>query len=216
MRVYYLSSAEYALSNIALRRVKISRFTELNDPFEFLALDLSDQEHRSALRATKTEINKTKGLICFSKSWKNPVLWGHYADKHRGIALGFDAPKDKLKKVFYAQKPSKMVFVEIDGKVQVHPAVVERLIATKFADWKYEDETRLFVALDPATTENGLYFLDFSNELQLREVILGPNCELPLSGIKKLVSDFPSEVSVIKARVAFKTFSVVQDKSKQS
>lgn len=79
MRVHYLTGTQYALSNIALRRIKVSRFTDLNDPFELLAVDLSDKQHRAAIRATKEELNKDKGLICFSKSWSNPLLWGHYA-----------------------------------------------------------------------------------------------------------------------------------------
>jgi hypothetical protein len=214
MRIYYLSSAEYALSNIALQRIKISRFSDLNDPFELLPLDLSDHDHRDVIRNTKLIINETKGLICFSKSWKNPVLWGHYADKHRGIALGFDVPEDILQEVFYAQEPSKIEFEEIDGKMSVKPAVIKCLMSTKFADWKYEDEMRLFVSLDPTTRENGLHFLDFSEELQLREVILGSNCELPINAIQKLVSNVMPEIAVIKARIAFETFSVVADVNK--
>ncbi len=57
MRVYYLTGAAFALSNLALRRVKIARFSDLNDPFELLAVDLADKDHRKAFRATKDKIN---------------------------------------------------------------------------------------------------------------------------------------------------------------
>ena len=36
MRVYYLTGAQFALNNIALRRLKIARIEDLNDPFELL------------------------------------------------------------------------------------------------------------------------------------------------------------------------------------
>jgi hypothetical protein len=39
MRVFYLTGAQFALSNLALRRVKISRFEDLNDPFELLGIN---------------------------------------------------------------------------------------------------------------------------------------------------------------------------------
>ena len=121
-RVYYLTGAQYAISNIALRRLKVSRFATLNDPFEFLGADLSDPAYRKAVRETKNHVNKDQGLICFSKSWSNPVLWGHYAESHTGIALGFDAPRTKLKEVFYARRPFKITFTREAGKVRVIPA----------------------------------------------------------------------------------------------
>jgi len=92
----YFSGAQFALSNIALCQIKISRFPDLNDPFELLAVDLSDREHRAAFRKTKEPINENRGLICFSKSWRNPLPWGHYAEKHTCIGLGFDVPDDSL------------------------------------------------------------------------------------------------------------------------
>lgn len=48
MRVYHLSEARYALSGIALRRIKISRFSDLNGPFELLGANLNDKEVRRA------------------------------------------------------------------------------------------------------------------------------------------------------------------------
>ena len=38
MRVYYLTGAQFALSNLALRRIKNARFGDLNDPFELLGV----------------------------------------------------------------------------------------------------------------------------------------------------------------------------------
>lgn len=90
MRVYHLQGASHALSNIALKRLKIARFRDLNDPFELQASDLSDSRFRDAARGLKNEFHESRGILCFSRGWYNPVLWSHYADKHRGICLGFD------------------------------------------------------------------------------------------------------------------------------
>ena len=90
VRAYHLTSAEHAVGDIALRRLKVARFTEVNDPFELFALDCMKKERRLALKQFRELQNRHTGLLSFSKSWKNPVLWSHYAAGGRGIVLGFD------------------------------------------------------------------------------------------------------------------------------
>ena len=70
---------------------KISRFCDLNDPFELIPFDLSNEDQRDALIHTRKELSDV-GLLCFSFKWLNPLLWAHYADKHKEICLGFDLP----------------------------------------------------------------------------------------------------------------------------
>lgn len=213
MRVYYLTGAAFALSNLALRRVKIARFSDLNDPFELLAVDLADKDHRKAFRATKDKINADKGLICLRKSWRNPLLWGHYAEKHSGIALGFEIPEKLLNPVIYAQRPLKIPIDKRTGTPKLGETLVNQLLRTKFADWIYEREMRLFVQLDHSTKESGMYFYNFSKNLQLLEVILGPRCELPISRVRRIVADWTPHVDVIKARIAFSSFRVIKNKA---
>jgi len=135
MRAYYLTTSAYAISNIALRRIKISRFQDLNDPFELLAVNLAEKTTRKKFRKMKDEINAKTGLICFSKNWKNPLLWGHYADKHSGIALGFDIPDTLLLPVIYAPKLIKVSYDKKTGKPTKD--VSDKLIRTKFKDWNW-------------------------------------------------------------------------------
>ena len=89
--------------------------------------------------------------------------------------------------------------------------LMEKLIRRKFIDWKYEDEMRLFVGLDHDTVESGKYFLPFSEDLRLREVILGPQCEVPIEGVRKIVADFKPPVVVLKSRIAFTRYAVEED-----
>jgi len=37
------------------------------------------------------------GICCFSKSNDEPLLWSHYADSYKGVALGFDYASIKEK-----------------------------------------------------------------------------------------------------------------------
>ena len=213
MRVYYLTSAQYALSNVALQRIKISRFSDLNDPFELLAVDLSDKQHRAAFRRTKEQLNEDRGLICFSKSWSNPLLWGHYAERHTGICLGFDIPDTLLAPVIYNTHLRKIPIDPQTNQPRLTELVVNRLLRTKFSDWKYEDEVRLFVGLDHDTIESGCYFYPFSDQLVLREIILGPRCEIPIAGVRNLVAHFNRPVRVLKSRIAFSSFRVIENRS---
>ncbi len=213
MRVYYLTNAQFALSNIALRRIKISIFSDLNDPFELLAVDLSDKTHRKAFRMTKDQLNENKGLICFSKSWSNPLLWGHYAEKHTGICLGFDIPDKFLKPVIYSKSPMKIKINPKTGELIFNENnMMSRLLRTKFADWRYEDEMRLFVELDHDSIESGNYFYPFSEDFILREIVLGPRCEIPINGLRSLIENFNQPIRVIKSRIASSSFRVVEHK----
>ena len=75
LRVYYLTSSEHAISDIAFGRLKVARFSDLNDPFELLSLSFRDSPVRQRVRDFKEVYNEKIGLLCFSQNWTNPVLW---------------------------------------------------------------------------------------------------------------------------------------------
>ena len=212
MRVYHFVNTTHAISNLSLKRLKVARFGQLNDPFELLAADLLDPKHRHVFAALKKKLDETNGLICFSGAWSNPLLWGHYADKHDGMALGFDVPDDQASKVYYTSRRVDLEFDTTTRKVVDGSIVVDRLIRTKFTDWKYEDEYRIFVNLDPASKEGGLHFVDFSPDLNLREVIIGMRCELPMERVRQLLGNESASIKVMKAGMALRSFKVIEDR----
>jgi hypothetical protein len=211
MKLYYLTSADYAVSNIALRRLKISRISDLNDPFELLAADLTDKEFRRAIKSWKRELNKTTGLLCFSESWRNPVLWGHYGDRHRGICLGFDVPEKDTMPVNYSNSRVKIKFKNNDPKQGLSKDFVNELLRTKYEHWVYEKERRIFIELDETTKENGNFFFQYPELLSLSEVIIGPHCEIPKKQIEELTLKTHGPIRIIKARLGFENFEVVID-----
>lgn len=211
MRVYHLLSAENGLSDISLRRIRVSRIRDLNDPFELLAVRADGKELRKVLRSWAEEFNKDNGLLCFSKKWHNPVLWSHYASKHRGVCLGFDVADELLQGVHYTKDRLSVPYIENRPELRLDEAFVRELLRTKFEHWAYEEEVRAFVRLDHSTVESGSYFYPFDAAIALREVILGPMCELPIDRIRALVHSTYEYVPVVKARLAFKWFSVVAD-----
>jgi hypothetical protein len=210
MELFYLTGAQFGVSAIALKRLKISRFSDLNDPFEMLAVNLADQAHRSEFRVLKDEMNKNQGLLCFARTWENPVLWGHYGEKHTGMALGFTVPDHLPVKVDYAKRPLKIPIDAATKKIAWSKPLADKLVRTKFSDWAYEDERRMFVNLDHTTQESGLYFLNFGPDLILTEVILGSRCSIPKERVEDLLRETGQAAVVRQARLAFQSFRVVE------
>lgn len=165
------------------------------------------------MRAKKEQIHSTEGLLCFSKNWSNPLIWGHYAEKHTGVALGFDIPDHLLTPVRYRSSLNKFKIESDDVDEAVVQDFLNELRRTKFADWAYEDEFRQFIDLSTTQQEGNLHFMPFSPNLQLREVILGARFCLPSQRIKSLVAGFEPSVHVKKARVALTKFGVTEDRS---
>ncbi len=205
MRLYHFVPAEYGIQNIERRRLKIATLDQLNDPFEMLAVAPKSAEHRAAFRRTKSQMAKQAGLLCFSRKWDNPVQWSHYARNHTGLCLGFDVADALVKPVDCRTKRVAFDPVILEDEEQGR-AFIEGLSCIKFAHWKYENEVRVFVALDSDDTEGGLYFMCFSSQLALREVIIGAVSEVTRA-------ELAGEVHVCNARLAFKTFRVVTQQS---
>ena len=214
MRIYHFLSTEHAINNLALERMKVARYSDLNDPFELMAAELSNKELRRAVSTLKNEFHKNRGLLCFSKSWHNPVLWSHYADKHRGVALGFDVNDEYVANIKYSDNRLLVKFKNGQQRNELDSNFVNDLICTKYQHWDYEEEVRLHIDIKDSQNEGGLIFTEFEDVgIELKEVILGHSCEVTIDKIRKLVSVNYDNIEVIKARLAFRDFTVVIDHS---
>lgn len=201
MLVYHFLNAQYALEDIKLRRLRISRLTELNDPFEFLSADLSDRKVRRALMKAKEKLSESKGVLCFSASWRNPVLWAHYANKHKGLCLGLEVHDSVLGKIQY-QDERFPIPDNIDEEF------MKKLLFTKFKHWEYEQEYRAYTQLEEHI--DGIYYSEFSEKLQLRQVIVGERSNVTRAQIADALRQYGSNVEAFKARAAFTKFEVVR------
>ena len=209
MRLYHFTSQRFGLLALQDRRLKISRINELNDPFEFLGWSLQAPETRAKLRKWKAERNAELGILCFSRKWSNPLLWGHYAAKHQGMAIGFDVPEGDL------YSPVKYRRTRMPAPVgrDMVEADVDSLLLTKFSAWRYESEYRCFCRLDESIHENGLHFEPFSQTLKLAEIIVGDQSTITRAELAAALGDQQSNVTAFKARPAFGSFSVVKNRN---
>jgi hypothetical protein len=202
MRAYKFLDEKFGIKSLHEKRLKISVLDDLNDPFELLPYQMTDRNKRAALNATRRQVASNRGLLCFSATWKDPVLWAHYANKHKGLCLAFDVPEEACKAVTYERRR-----LNLPAKPSLPDA--EALIFTKYVNWQYEQELRIWVALN--TCENGLYFADFGPTLKLEKIIAGARCLLSEREIAAEIESLAEKVTIIKARAGFKEFEIVKD-----
>ena len=203
LRAYHLVPPHHGLENLRHRRLKIARLDDLNDPFELWSVAQPDRRLRRAFRETKDEMARRYGVVCFSLSWHNPLLWSHYAEKHHGLALGFDVHSEILKAVSYVEQRPVLMQINIE--------VAHWLLYTKYIDWQYEQEARIFTALEDRDQASGLYFADYNEQLVLQEVIVGPLSSITKQDLHDALGT-TTNVAFTKGRLAFNSFQVVADK----
>lgn len=209
MRLFYMTTAKYAIDNVNRKRVKVSLFNDLNDPFELLCAKLPTKELRKAFRNIKNHFHGRIGVICFSTNWQSPVMWSHYADKHKGICLGFDIPDEFAIPIKYVTARDAAAAEAQLARNKPDAAFAERFMTTKYDAWSYEKERRLYVGLEECDPKSGMYFYNFGPSLTLKEIILGPRCETTLAEARKIAARFGEGIVAYRARLAFNTFDVV-------
>jgi hypothetical protein len=213
MRLYYMTSLDTAVGHILPeRRMRLSRFARLNDPFELMSFNQRGAEERYIFKKLRDHWEKSLGVICFGKHWRSPVMWAHYAMSHTGVCLGFDVPDHLPRQMIYAPERIKWA-VDLAKPIRgVDAQLLERVVTTKYAQWAYEEEWRLFAKLEDADPANGEYYLSFGPTLMLREIIVGAKCPNSVGSFRRLVGNVEKSVEIIKARPAFETFTMVRQK----
>ena len=211
MRLYHFLDRKWGLDDIRNRRLKIARLNQLNDPFEMLSIRTDDSELRHFLEKSKTIMSRSKGILCFSRNWHNPVQWAHYSEKHQGICLGFDVPDEVAVSVRYSAKR-----LEDDGSIRTGGEraleFMERLLTTKYSHWRYEKEVRCFMDIGHENLNEPIWYEPFAPHFQLREVIVGLASSITRSEINAALGELTKTVKIRKARRAFRTFSVVEQR----
>jgi hypothetical protein len=147
MKLYKYKSLQnlwHVLDIIVNQRVYCAKWNELNDPLEgryevYLGTKSSSIQEIMVDRIEKAK-NKHR-VASLSADLKNFLLWSHYADGHKGIALEIDIPENHkdLIKVFYS--PFSSVFTE---KIQTQEDM-RHLFNGKGEEWAYEQEYRIVV-----------------------------------------------------------------------
>jgi hypothetical protein len=201
MRVYKFLDSHFGMKTLAEKRLKISTLEDLNDPFELLCFEMADKIKRPAVKLARKEWGAMHGVLCFSSDWRDPVIWAHYSDKHRGLCLGFEIPDAVGKRVQYISER-----LSLPDRPELSDA--SAWVYSKYENWAYEKEIRCCVTLEEAS--ESLHFMGFGEGLKLVQVIVGVRCNLARNEILEALNPVEN-VELIKARAGFHRFEIVED-----
>jgi Protein of unknown function (DUF2971) len=218
MLVYRFLSEHFALHALQTRELKVGRLGELNDPADCLptilgAPRLPTVEAMAAFEQQYfSEIFDDMGIVSFSGTVSNPVVWSHYADAHRGIAVGYEFEDAKLFKVKYDDKRASLDFEaterirrEDHAGTKYFSNVITTGFTHKGASWAYEEEYRLFINLYHCTMSGPHYFL---SGMTPDRVALGLKCKLTESDVRRMLR-YGLRCGLARAQLDRATYSMV-------
>ena len=216
-RLYHFTIAEHALSDLHNRHLKIAQFDDLNDPFELKSVNLCDRVlaqtfdgiQEKDFEGFKATIARRFGVLCFSEEKTDVLQWAHYADRHKGICLGFNVTGSEGK------------FGPVQYEIERFPppppqewdaSFIRKLLSTKSKVWDYEKEWRVFISLEKGVWSESagrlLYFADFGSELALQEVILGAASKTSIGDVRQAMQGFDESVRLSRMRLSCDKFEL--------
>lgn len=166
---------------------------EINLSIEELADKLSRERKISLqnpeFRVIFEEVKRSTWITCFSLNSNNFLMWSHYADKHKGFCIGFDANYFNEK---FGQKVSEVKYLENFRKYDFFKdsqLAINEWITTKGKVWKYEKEYRLDFPKKKMNLINEDGLLEFDEKL-IKQVSIGCknhcNTDLFIKSLKQL------------------------------
>jgi len=220
MIVYRYLPEEFGLRALQQQKWKIARLLELNDPFDcqpILSRNSGADEVLASDDAYFRELYDSIGILCYCSSINDPVIWSHYADSHRGIALGFEfKPTDGLLKVKYPKYDSR---AHLDGddldrlKKENYDEALLKVVSDAFTkkakSWEYEREYRHFIYLKGCDMIGSHYFRDMPLP-NLRRIVLGVRSHVTESDVRRIMSrwQIPCNVEIAKAQTDPKSYRI--------
>ena len=114
-------------------------------------LGLSDL--RTYARKRTYELCNVVGILSFSETPDNLLMWSHYAEDHTGFVLMFDSSHDFFKgetPLPGFAKPEPVQYTSERPRTTVEEATMPEIFLTKGSDWKYEKEWRYLKYLNDA------------------------------------------------------------------
>lgn len=222
VKIYRYLASEWALKSLRERRLRVSRIKELNDPFEWRIGAIAEEEGlaiagRASLDDFIDRINNQFGIISHSAESCDPVIWSHYADSHKGIALEFDhLICEDLHPVSYTHALPTLDVTRLlrsGGDQSYLLSILKTALARKSLSWAYEKEYRVHFALESnCEMDNGHYFKRIPDHY-LKRVILGVRCSATEAEARAALTEGGfSDAEVVGARFSETTYEIVCDK----
>jgi len=134
---------KYFVDIILNNRLYAAKYNTMNDPMEGQYLYKDGALDKTVLDLIYSQKEHYK-LCSLSKKSNNFLMWSHYANGHRGVAIGvrIDNTKYTVKEIDYV--PDLTLIENFDDMTAIN------ILSKKLSFWSYEEEIRAF-------TESGNY-----------------------------------------------------------
>lgn len=158
-----------------------------------------------ANRKDYTAVMDRMGILCMSERNDNILMWGHYAEEHKGVCLEFSPNfEDPLFKqiypVHYENELPVLNIFDLD-----YSESILRSILTKWKEWSYEEEWRIWL-------ENGGPGIYEINPDRLTGLIFGCKAEKKfISKVEAINAKRKTPVTLYKASRSKTKFSLEID-----
>jgi hypothetical protein len=135
----------------------------LNDPNEGVAIvDIQNQYCGWGNYIEERNRRQRIRVCAFTETHRNPVVWSHYADEHRGICIEFDTDHIDIRNNLL----DAVIYSNTVPTLKPNSWADERLsFLNKTKEWAYEKEWRYIVKEDSS-------FLTF-NDSAIKRLLLG-------------------------------------------
>jgi hypothetical protein len=188
----YLSALD-GLQVLQSAELKVGRMLKLNDPADCQPAIVTSPEildndaYAACAQKFLSTLHEEFGLVCYSAMIDDPVIWSHYADAHKGMALEFEFETPPLR-VGYPPDNLRPQLDPSDPEIQGGSLWALTIgFRCKAKSWEYEREYREFIELTACRMEGAHYFCRPNGIL--RRAILGVRCDVTVSDARHALSN---------------------------
>lgn len=140
-KIYYkyrsLKDIERFFDILENKRLYASLYKDMNDPMEGFYYNNNLLEN---IRVEKIKIEKLRNKICsFSGECDSKLMWAHYADSFRGVAIGFETSENVI--------PVKYDGLYLADNSLNNEILTVNIFHYKLREWKYENEYRVITRI---------------------------------------------------------------------
>jgi len=153
-----LDNFKFFADIILNERLFVASYFDMNDPMEGHYLYRTHELTDEIVRAIKGEKEKLK-ICSLSRVNNNGLMWAHYADGHKGVAIGveIDSEQYDIRPVIYDG-----LSTVINNRNDSLQETAKKILCHKLDFWTYEEEERVF-------STGGTKFIN----LTVKEIYLG-------------------------------------------
>jgi hypothetical protein len=192
------------LKTLVAGEFRVGQLSKFNDPFEWQlgVAGVATPEEQKVADEIRSEhrpwVESWMGVLCFSDSAVDPVLWSLYAEKHRGVAFEVTYPwkDDHIHRITYSNERPVLDLSQLrkhrnaTEREEYLKALLRRLMNQKSLGFSFEREYRLSIALNDreyCRFHDGQYYWQLPAD-SLKRVILGFRCPLEEVAVRKLLN----------------------------